>query len=382
MVVCSLAVLVLVAEPSRASLYSPEEPFALDVDEGMPEALPFGEFKRRLAVLKSAINDTKIDGKYNPDRQKFLDRIARTEPKLKDDGKGLTDPEKEKAKERIMKKWPDIQAAAFAADLLRTGQLNKALDLLGTRTRSENYFVLSTLAHIHATSGGWSDALRYLDACPEMPTGVKGLTKSQRDWWAKLDRGYFFHLCRLRQPETEGRVKLSAAERKKADEEEDVLPLFPVPGEDGKPVQPVRFVNDSGVYEPGTLASAESAKLPPDAIAVVQQLLLWFPNEVRLYWLLAELYAAGNDLASAETIFDECVGPLAQGNRKLLTEHRNAVRAAIEARKPPPPPPPQKAPIDMTTILIYFGVVALIAVFAFARMIMRRARGASCGPVG
>ena len=58
--------------------------------------------------------------------------------------------------------------------------------------------------------------------------------------------------------------------------------------ERGKPHHPVRFANDGGIYQPGALATAERAKLPPDAIAIVQQLLLWYPTDSRLYWLLGE----------------------------------------------------------------------------------------------
>ena len=111
-----------------------------------------------------------------------------------------------------------------------------------------------------------------------------------------------------------------------------------------------------------------------DAVAIVQQLLLWFPTDVRLYWLLAELYAAEGDIDAANTIFDECVGGLAHGNRKMLMDHRYAVKAAIaardEANKPPPPL------ISMKEIMLYFGAVGIVAVFAFGRVLYRRMRAA------
>ena len=109
------------------------------------------------------------------------------------------------------------------------------------------------------------------------------------------------------------------------------------------------------------------------AIAIVQQLILWFPGETRLYWLLAELYAAENDLDSAIAIFDECAWGQKYGNRKLLMEHRNAVRAAIDARPKPPQP---ESPISMRTILLYFGGVGLIVLFAVGRVILKRVRAA------
>jgi hypothetical protein len=385
MAVCSLAGLVLLAEPGRASLYSPEAPYALDVDQGKPEALPFGEFKRRLGELINALNTAMSP---NDDRQKFLDRIAKLEPKPKAVEKNVSEDERQKA----WKKLPDSKATALAADLIRTGQIDSALNLIGPRTtRTSDYFVFSTLAHIHANRGEWADALRYHKEGQfddtKMPDEVKGLTKQQRDWWKKLDSDYLPHYYAIRKQQADARLGLNAAEVTKANETEQVLPLFPLPGADGKQVSPVRFVNEEGVYQPGVLAKAERAKLPEDAIAVVQQLLLWFPTDVHLYWLLAELYAAEDDLQSlknAETIFNECVGSRQSSNLKLLMDHRRAVQDDIKTRAtqpPTPPPPPQKPPISMTTILIYFGAVGVIAVFALIRVIMKRTRG-ECGPVG
>src|SRR5207249_8586641 len=47
----------------------------------------------------------------------------------------------------------------------------------------------------------------------------------------------------------------------------------------------------------------ETAFSQPDprteAIALVQQLLLWLPDDTRLYWLLGELYRADGDLKAA-----------------------------------------------------------------------------------
>ena len=80
-----------------------------------------------------------------------------------------------------------------------------------------------------------------------MPAEVKGLTKNQRDWIAKLDRDYLLPYFQFR---------LKEAESKPDPVDEDVYPFFPVL-ERNKPHYPVRFVNEAGVYQPGTLAAAE-----------------------------------------------------------------------------------------------------------------------------
>lgn len=93
----------------------------------------------------------------------------------------------------------------------------------------------------------------------------------------------------------------------------------------------VRFVGPSGKYEPGALADEERKKLPPDAIAIVQQLLLWFPDDARLLWLLGELYAANGQLEAAYRILDNCVWTQ-KFESVALREHRKLVQEAHEAR--------------------------------------------------
>jgi tetratricopeptide (TPR) repeat protein len=373
----SVAGLALVAEPGRASLYSPDDP-KLNIQvgpDGKGQPFALGDFKTFLAGVMNAADDRKKkDGKFNSDREAALKRIEQRQ------GKKLSVPE----------------TAALAADLLRVGRADDALNRLKPLAlgRNPNYFVLTTLGHVHAARGELQAAVDYhmsalLDS--EMSAEVKGLTKPQRDWIAKLDRDYVL-------PYYQFRLKESTASPKPNPADEDVYPLFPV-AERNKPHNPVRFVNEAGVYQPGVLALAERAKLPPDAVAIVQQLLFWFPHDTRLYWLLAELYAADGKLSDAQDIMDLAVSEARQyGNRKLLVEHRAAVRAAVAAQPrkttdeaplveqptpaaETPQPPPNELPISMRTVLIYFGAVVLIGVIAFIRAMSRRAKG-ECGPVG
>ncbi len=89
----------------------------------------------------------------------------------------------------------------------------------------------------------------------------------------------------------------------------------------------VRFVGESGRFEPGKLAAVERKKLPPDAVARMQQLCLWLPHDGRLLWQLGELANAHGDVRAASDIFETCVGQFALGSR-TLREHRLQVREA------------------------------------------------------
>jgi hypothetical protein len=367
-----------VAGPGRASLYTPDDArFVLPVgDDGLGRPLEFDEFRRRLAIALNAGDDRKkADGKVNSDRAAFLERIS----------------------EARKRKLSTLDKVVLAGDLVRVGQehVNEALDLVQplVRERNPNYFAFTTLAHVYSARGDWREAVDYqraamLDA--EMPAKVKGLSTPQRDWIARLDRDYVL-------PYYELRLKDATASPRPNPAEEDVYALFPV-AERGKPRELVRFVNETGAYQPGVIDPAERGKLPPDAIAIVQQLMLWYPGDTRLYWLLAELYAASGQLGPARVIMDEAVSASRQyGNRRILAEHRALVRSADDAQprksvdeplfgqsaasEQAEPESAEKPPISMRTIWIYFGVVAVIGLFAFVRAMSRRVRG-RCGPVG
>jgi tetratricopeptide (TPR) repeat protein len=74
---------------------------------------------------------------------------------------------------------------------------------------------------------------------------------------------------------------------------------------------PVRYVSESGEWRPGELAAAELKKLPgsslKEATGIVQQFLLWFPDDARLHWQLGELANAGRDYKAAARAMEAAV---------------------------------------------------------------------------
>ncbi len=148
---------------------------------------------------------------------------------------------------------------------------------------------------------------------------------------------------------------------------------------------PVRFVGDSGEYEPGRLAAKEQQKLPPEALAIVQQLVLWLPDDTRLYWQLGELYNAEADVEAAGKIFEECVGAR-RYDAAELREHRKLVQEArpkaapiiLESEETKTPEPPRGLFADSRQLLIVGGLAALVvlALAYFQIREMRRRRRA------
>jgi tetratricopeptide (TPR) repeat protein len=98
----------------------------------------------------------------------------------------------------------------------------------------------------------------------------------------------------------------------------------------------VRFVGESGSFEPGKLAAAERKKLTADAVAVAQQLALWLPGDARLHWQLAELANAHGDVKAAYEFYEICVGQFGLID-PALRERRIAVKEAVDrlAKLPP-----------------------------------------------
>jgi hypothetical protein len=125
-------------------------------------------------------------------------------------------------------------------------------------------------------------------------------------WYTRCEK-YLYRLAKLRAWE----VRTSKG---KLDFRSDLRVLrylddFLVPDPDlPMDYQAVQFVSRRQPFELGKFPASEKARLPKDAIAVVQQLLVWMPEDLRLIWLLGELLNADGtpyDIKSAQIIFSE-----------------------------------------------------------------------------
>ena len=200
------------------------------------------------------------------------------------------------------------------------GMPEKAIALLENLTRKEhdNFLASSTLAtayqmtgfydrantyHSEAFRHGWSQPFDKLSA--KRRHFIQETLKWKAEdfaWYAKCEK-YHWQLLKLHYKElTKGPITFSKAM-------ERLDGLFDADAPSGKPI---RFVGDSGNFEPGKMAEAEKAKLPSDAIEVVEQLLIWMPDDLRLFWQLGELFNAKGDVESAKIIFNEFLGKFSQ----------------------------------------------------------------------
>lgn len=276
----------IIATATRGGVYHPQEPMPFPVSAaGVAAELPFGgQFDGPFPLQFtrwSNVADTTPTRASNPDRQAVLARLAAEAGK------------------------PD----AAAADLIRLGRPDAAVNRLMplSRGRSPDFRVLANLAHAHAVRGEWAEAINLHELAAievGVPDDLAGTTPEQRTWLLRVEREHY------RRWLVEHRRRAAA----KADPaDEAVFPLFP------------------------------AGDKPPDAVAVVQQLLLWAPWDTALYWLLAELYADAGRVREAATILDRIVESRQYSNRRLLMAHRAALRAAVAAL------PPEKADEPLMT---------------------------------
>lgn len=176
------------------------------------------------------------------------------------------------------------------------------------------YLPLSHLALLKLVTGDWTEARRYrLAAKDNRPRDVAGLSPKQAEWFFRVE------------------AMIDPLIRQRWKERQDGIPADRLMPDD---LFGVTFAGDDGTYLPGTIAESERAKLPADALATVQLLLLWMPHDSRLYWLLGELYNASGQPNFALTILNECVDPrrfqpeLLRAHRQTLKEHFERLEAA------------------------------------------------------
>jgi len=294
---------------AHAGLYSPDEPFNFEIDEnGQAKPLQFSAgFESIVATLRqAAMLPRSADEPPNTVRQELVERVAKRQKK------GVANLSAE-------------ELAGLTTDLIRLNRIGEALNILQPLARDPRrggFLANAHLACAHAATGvGWRDAfyqqqnaLRDYD----FPTSFAKLTKQQLAWLKRVERDFYLPFLASRADESRG--------KRSRDLREEVDPLFPHSPK--KTESPVRFVGDDGEYVAGSIAADERKKLPPDALAIVQQMVFWHPQDARLYWLLGELHNADGDIETAMKILDHCSFNMGYSN-PVLIRHRQILQQAI-----------------------------------------------------
>lgn len=264
--------------------------------------------------------------------------------------------------------------------LVRLGKNAEAIQILtpAIAQQRDNFVLPANLGTAYQLAGQPERALSYLQQALDVwPTEWAKLSPAQLQWcqrlgWTEEGRQlqiyreaetYLLKLVRLRALEAARQTRGSAKSLETLDN------LF------DKENQPVRFVGENGQYEAGKLAVGEKAKLPPNAVAIVEQLLIWMPNDIRLYWLLAELLNAQGEPVSAGEILNEIVGmgfqapDLRHHRQELLQVKRGSVLEDTGAQPVANSTPPADASVWMPnpwqTLGVGFGAGILVGFLGY-----------------
>jgi tetratricopeptide (TPR) repeat protein len=283
MYAAALGVCLLHAGPLVAGLYNTAEP-------SVGPTASFGQFRGALNDLRSIA----VEQPEGPLRRHYLARVAELEAKER--GVGLTVDER-------------VNLSAYLIRLMRPPRAIEVLTPVATPDRG-NFLVFANLATAYQLTDQWDravDALR--QALKVWPSLWPGLSTAQLDWYRRAET---YHLKLLLH-----RRRLALAQGRGGSPALSLDPLF---------IEGRFFVGDSGRYEPGELAAAQRAELPPDALSLVQQLLLWLPHDSGLFWLLGELLNAQGEVVDAAAVLEELVfsrrvdAPDLRRHRQVLNE--------------------------------------------------------------
>jgi len=279
----------------QAGVYSTLEPPPFDFDaQGLPIALSSSGYASKLATVQEAGIEP-----FTPNPQSLRGRYLKRITEFQQRGEESLTPE---------------ERADLGGALIRLRRTDKAFDWLrqASRERNADFFTWTHLAAVCAVKEQWPAAMEAQQIGKgEFPEMLFDYPPAQRDWYRRVERDYLTKWLKLR-----------AGERR-------------VTGFGGNVVEQVDAIfgtidwgDATGNYLAGSLAESERAKLPPDALAIAQQLSIWAPDDTRLFWLVGELYNVNGDLPAAIRIMDACVDSRRYNNDNL-SKHRHMLKEAL-----------------------------------------------------
>jgi tetratricopeptide (TPR) repeat protein len=215
------------------------------------------------------------------------------------------------------------ERVSLSAYLIRLQKTEEAQRVLAAAEAEEpdNYQVLANLATAYLLLGlSQADpnlvqrAIDYQEkALAAWPELVAGESRSQHQWHRRVEQ-YQLALLRSRQQEL---ARGGARAQPTLDQ------VF----------ADVSFAGPKGEYTPGEIAVGYRAQLPPDAVFIVMQMVVWMPLDNQVYWLLGEVFNSQGDIADAWAVFNELVTARNMTGVPELLKHYAALRTAEAVRK-------------------------------------------------
>jgi hypothetical protein len=285
--VLTISLVVASAGSVRAGIYC-----SLD-DLPYPVPKTFEALNKVLANVRSPMNTT---AEANPRRPLYVKR--RDELLAKQQNEGLT------LDDRI----------ELSGVYLRLNEPKGAIKLLEAAEEKDHFLVLTHLATAYHQLNDpllWERAISYQQRALQVWPGVSRRWNLEQLTWYRRAEQYYLLLLRLRQQETQARKQSW----------DTVDALFPR----------LRFESPDGHYEvggPSRHSTLPTEDAPPDALAVVGQLLYWLPFDNRLTWLYGELLNQSGDAVGAHKALQEIVEVRKERVRPIVNHYRELDKGA------------------------------------------------------
>ncbi len=206
-----------------------------------------------------------------------------------------------------------IDRVNLGACYLRLNRPNDALRVL--RAADPNHFLVkANLAATYQALGELGQAVAYEgQAIASWPSIQPGWNTVELGWYRRAE-GYYLKLLQFRLAERDANEREFNQPNRPWDKMDL---LFDKPRSGG------------GEYEAQELPWRLWGDLPPDAYTIVSQLLVWFPNDDRLYWQLGEILNSAGLVPEAVKVFDDLSNKNLNGVREFK-EHRRVLKEGVD----------------------------------------------------
>jgi thioredoxin-like negative regulator of GroEL len=208
-----------------------------------------------------------------------------------------------------------------------------------------NFMVLANLAAAYHALNEFTRAAELMrEALDYWPRQYKGFTAEQLRWYRRAEEAY------------RDLLKARASEGPQRLREVRLDPLF----------KKAHALGIEENYSANQIDPEIAKELPPDALPLVKQLLLWLPHDQRLLWLYAELLNAQGQADIAVKTLNQLVDTGFSSN--AVKAHRTVL---LEATTPPPPDEVPWSP-EWRSVLVGLGTGVLVGVLLVLQFLQFR----------
>jgi len=212
------------------------------------------------------------------------------------------------------------QQINLGAVYLWLADYTRALEVLreAEKIAPDDFMVLGNLATAYQGSGDYFRAMTKLQqALKVWPRSHRALSRTHLEWYWRVEQSQLNWLKALYRQQVNG----------SRDPLDPMEAMFPG----------VKLFEPRGDYLVGEMSAANRAALPPDALQIMQQMVLWFPHDPHLFWNLSEMYNAHGDIPTAMRMMNELVSERRKFSTPDLLRHRRELvdaNASLQAFTP------------------------------------------------